>query len=169
MHIPDPIRQGLGQIRDGDLAIVLHEGQVHVIFKVPFAAFQVLKLPPQIRHFLFLAPMPTAPIIGWFFEIQDDPENPVRLNALFNVRDPIQGEILVQLPHQTGMPFHLVDGETTTIAGSTPIRPPFNAAKIYAGALSFATQIGAGYNYDAAKARFEADYPIDKVATWLPS
>jgi hypothetical protein len=169
MHIPDSIRQGLGKIPDGDLAIVLHEGQVHVLFKVPYAAFQVLKLPPAIRHFLFLAPMPTAPIVGWFFDLQDDSDGPFQLNAFFNIRDSIQSEILAQLPHQSSVPFHIIDGEVLVVAGTVTMRTPFNASQIYAGAISSESKIVSGYDYMVAKARFEAEYPIKMIARWWPS
>lgn len=165
--LPDPIRSALRTIENGSLAVVVHEGQVHVLFKAPGAALRCLRFPPPLRHFLFYAPMPTAPVVGWFFEIQD--EDPLRLTALFNVQDPMHREILAQLPYQREVPFHIVEGEKLTLADSTRIYPPFNASRIYAGALACAAGIGSDrYDYDAARARFETDYPKEKVATWLP-
>ena len=168
MHIPDPIRQSFEKIATGDLAVAIHEGQVHVIFKVPHAAFQVLKLPSQIRHFLYLAPMPTAPIVGWFFDLQDDLDSPVQLNALFNIRDAIQSEILAQLPYQSSVPFHIVDGECLAVAGTVTMRTPFNASQIYASALSGASKIQSGYDYRVAKQGFEKEYPLHLISQWCP-
>jgi len=91
------------------------------------------------------------------------------MNAFFNVEDPIQEAILAQLT-ETEVHFHIVDGDGLTIADSTRIPSPFNASKIHAGALSFSAKIGLGrYDYDSARAKFEVDYSLEKIATWLPT
>ena len=90
------------------------------------------------------------------------------MNAFFNVEDPIQEAILAQLT-ETEVRFHIVDGDSLAIANSARISSPFNASKIHAGALSFAAKIGSGrYDYDSAIAKFEVDYSLEKIATWLP-
>jgi len=165
--LPAPFRSALQTIEYGKLAVIGYEGQIHALFKTPQEAIRVVSRPPRIRHFLFLAPMPTAPVVGWFFEIQD--EDPIQVNAFFNVEDPIQEAILAQLA-ETEVHFHIVDGDSLTIADSARIPSPFNASKIHAGALSFAAKIALGrYDYDSARAKFEVDYSLEKIATWLPT
>ncbi len=168
MHIlPDFLRQGLENVPNGDLIVANDEGRIHLLLKLPAAAFKLLPLPPRISTFLFLAPMPTAPVVGWYIEIAD--EEPLCFNVVLNVNDPTQNEILANLPEQIEVPFHIINGETLELAGTTVIATPFNARKIYDGALSCAGRITADqYDFTAAKKQFERDYPVNRIASWRP-
>lgn len=165
--LPNFLRQGLENIPNGDLIVANDDGRIHLLLKLPSAALKLLPLPPRILTFLFFAPMPTAPVVGWYLEIAD--EDPLRFNVALNVNDPIQNEILAIFPEQPNVPFYIINGETLELVGTTTVATPFNARKIYHGALSCAGRIAANqYDFKAAKTQFEVDYPIDRIASWRP-
>ncbi|MFY9269413.1 MAG: hypothetical protein WAO55_06660 [Candidatus Manganitrophaceae bacterium] len=167
MILSPSLKALLQQLHDGVLTTTCDHGQVHLLVKLPHPAIPFLEQPLQIRHFLFLAPMPTAPIVGWFFEIRDDPEIPLRLDLSFNIRDPTQENILTQLPYQTRVLFHFVDGETLTVAATVRLDPPSNAARIYAQAIYRAAKTDKNrYDFKAAQEAFRKQYPLDQIATW---
>lgn len=165
MFFPDSVQVAVRKTGCGELAVFNEGGQIHLILKVPEAAVHLLPASPHVRHFFFLAPMPEAPVVGWFFEIQD--EDPIRLITYFDVHNPVHNEILGQLPHQKRVLFHFVAGEILAIVATVRIEVPFNAARIYAQAVCHAIGIEwSQYNFDRAKAHFQSENSLDQIAVW---
>lgn len=165
----DSLRSVLRQVDYGALITTDDQSQVHVFVKLPHQAIRFLTGPLPIRHFLFLFPMPTAPVIGWFFEIVDDAQDPLRLATYFNVLDPVQARNLLRLVHQTVVPLHCVDGEELSVVATKGISPPPETIEVFQEAVAYVARIRANqYDFDRAKAAFQAAHSLGEIATWQP-
>ena len=168
--LPEPLKAILRRIDYGALTAADEGGTVHVFVKLPHYAAKLLTGPLPIRHFLFMIPTPRAPVVGWFFEIRDNPQDPLQVDTYFNVLDEGQARDLERLAHQKIVPMHYVDGEDLSIVATKGITPPVDAAKVFREAKAHAGRIAPGeYDFDTAKLMFECAYPLDEIARWQPS
>jgi hypothetical protein len=168
--LPESLKAILRRIDYGALTAADAGCAVHVFIKLPHYATKLLDGPLPIRHFLFVYAMPTAPIVGWFFEIRDNPEDPLQVDTYFNVLDPVQARDLERLALQKVVPLHFVDGEDLTIVATKGITPPPDIVEVYAKARNLAFMIPEErYDFDQAKAEFQAAHSLDEIAKWQPS
>jgi hypothetical protein len=153
----------------GVLTAADDRGQLHVFIKLPHQAVRFLSEPLPIRHFLFLFPMPTAPVIGWFFEIADDAQDPFRVATYFNILEPVQARNLVWLAHQTVVPLHCVDGGELSVVATKRISSPPETIEVFQEAVAYIERVKATqYDFDRAKAAFMTAHSLDEIATWRP-
>ena len=163
----DSLKPILRQVDYGALTAADDRGRVHVFIKLPHQAVQFLEGPLPIRHFLFLFPMPTAPVIGWFFEIVDDAQDPFRVTAYFNILEPVQARTLLRLAHQTVVPLHCVDGEELSVVAAKGILPPPETIEVFQEAVAYVERVRANrYDFDRARAAFQAAHSLAEIATW---
>ena len=145
------------------------QGIVHVFVKLPHCAVKLIGGPLPVRHFLFMETLPAAPVIGWFFEIVDDARDPLRVCTYLDVLDPAQAKNLLRLVHQAEVLLHWVDGESLAVLVTQRIPPPREAMRILEEALDWAQRIPRErYNFDRAKAEFQAEHSLAEIATWQP-
>jgi hypothetical protein len=167
--IPESIKVVLRRMDYGALTAANEESRVHVFVKVPHRAVQFLGEPLPIYHFLFMVPTPRAPVVGWFFEIMDNPQDPLRLDTYFNILDMVQARELERLIHQKIVPLHFMDGVDFSIVATKGISPPPNTSKVFFEAVEHAGSIPPDqYDFDTAKLIFQCAYPVDEIATWRP-
>jgi hypothetical protein len=165
----DSLKPVLRQADCGALTAADDRGQLHVFIKLPHPAVRFLPEPLPIRHFLFLFPMPTAPVIGWFFEIVDNTQDPFRLATYFNILAPVQARNLVWLAHQRVVPLHCVDEGELSIVATKRISSPPETIEVFQEAVANTAKIRVNqYDFDRAKAAFVAAHPLDEIATWRP-
>ncbi|MBI3995504.1 MAG: hypothetical protein HY349_05970, partial [Nitrospirae bacterium] len=157
----DSLKPVLHQADYGALTAADDRGQLHVFIKLPHQAVRFLAETPAIRHFLFLFPMPTAPVIGWFFEIMDNTQDPFRVAAYFNILEPAQARSLVWLAHQRVIPLHCVDGGELSIVATKRISSPPEAIEVFQEAAAYIERIKATqYDFSRAKTAFQAAHPL---------
>lgn len=165
----DFLKPVLRQTESGALTAADDRGQLHVFIKLPHQAVRFLAEPLLIRNFLFLFPMPTAPVIGWFFEIVDNTQDPFRVAAYFNILEPIQARNLVWLAHQAVVPLHCVDEGELSVVATKRISSPPETIEVFQEAVAYIDRIRTNqYDFDRAKAVFVAEHPLDEIATWRP-
>lgn len=163
--LPDSLKVILRRADYGALTAADDQGRVHVFVKLPHQAVQFLDGPLPIRHFLFVYAMPTAPVVGWFFEIRDNPQDPLRVDTYFNVLDQVQARDLEWLAHQKIVPMHYVDGHDLTVIATKGIAPPPDIVEAFVKAVDHAVRIPEGqYDFDRAKAEFQAAHSLDEIA-----
>jgi hypothetical protein len=144
-------------------------GQLHVFIKLPHQAVRFLSEPLTIRHFLFLFLMPTAPVIGWFFEIVDNTQDPFRLAAYFNILEPVQTRNLVWLAHQKVVPLHCVDEGELSVVATKRISSPPETIEVFREAVAYIERIKTNrYDFNRAKSAFVTGHSLDEIATWRP-
>ena len=167
--LPPALKGILQHASDGALTASDTEGQIYVVIKLPAQAVPSPQESVSLRHFLFVAPMPTAAVIGWFFEITDSHHKPFRTNAFFNIAAWDQLRHLQQLRHQERAQVYFVDGKVLEVIFTKQIRPPFNTAKLLEAALIHASEISLKqYNWSRAQEDFQRLYSLDEIATWQP-
>ncbi|MBI3610772.1 MAG: hypothetical protein HY204_08740 [Nitrospirae bacterium] len=165
----ESLKPVLRQADYGVLAAADERGRVHVFIKLPHQAVQFIEEPLPIRHFLFVFPMPTAPVVGWFFEIADDTQEPLRIAAYLNVLDPVQARNLLRLIHQKVVPLHYVDGDGPSIVSTKGISPPPDVIEIFQEAVAYVGRVRLNrYDFGRAKAAFVTEHPLAEIATWRP-
>ena len=165
----DSLKSTLRQLDYGALTAADDQGRVHVFVKLPHPAVQFLEGPLPIRDFLFIFPMPTAPVIGWLFEIVDNMQDPFRVCTYLDVLDPVQARILLRLVHQTVVPLHFVDGDGLSVVATKGISPPPDIVEVFQEAVAYIGRIRANqYDFDRAKAAFHAAHSLAEIATWRP-
>jgi hypothetical protein len=168
-NLPDPIKSILYRVDDGALAVSDGHGRVHVFIKLSRQIIQFLVRPLYIRHFLFMVPTPRAPVVGWFFEILNKPQDPLRIDTYFNIQDQVQARDLERLIYQEMVPLHFVDGANFSIMTTQKILPPPNTSMIFRDAVAHAKRITPDqYDFDTAKLIFQCAYSPDEIATWHP-
>lgn len=163
----DSLKPVLCRVDYGTLTAADDRGQLHVFIKLPHQAVRFLEEPLSIRHFLFLFPMPTAPVIGWFFEIVDNTQDPFRVVTYFNILEPVQARNLVWLAHQRMVPLHCVDeGELSVVATKRILSPP-ETIEVFQEAVAYIGRVRTNqYDFDRAKAAFVAAHSPAGIATW---
>ncbi len=165
--VPDSLKTVLQQTDVDALTAANEQGRVHVFIKLPHEAIRLIKGPLLIRHFLFLVPMPTAPVAGWFFEILVNPHPSFRMNTYFNIWDRDQARDFKQLAHQRIVPLYFLDGDDLSIVATKNILPPPDAERVFQEALICAERISSGRcDFDRAKADFQREYSLDEIAGW---
>jgi len=165
----DFLKPVLSQTESGALTAADDRGQLHVFIKLPHQAVRFLAEPLPIRDFLFLFPMPTAPVIGWFFEIVDNTQDPFRVAAYFNILEPVQARNLVWLAHQTVVPLHCVDEGELSVVATKRISSPPETIEVFQEAVAYIGRVRTNqYDFDRAKAAFEAAHSLAEIATWRP-
>lgn len=167
--LPDSIKSILHRVDYGVLAAADDQGRVHVFVKLPHQAVQFLDGPLPVHHFLFMVPTPRAPVVGWFFEIMDNPQDPLRIDTYFNILDQVQARDLEGLIHQKIVPLHFVDTVDLSIVANKGISPPKNTSIVFRDAVAHAGRIPPDlYDFDTAKLIFQCAYSLDEIATWQP-
>jgi hypothetical protein len=142
-------------------------GRIHVFLKLPLQAVSSLKSPVPLRHFLFMAPMPTAPVLGWFFETHVHSCEPVRAIIYFNVAFKTHMDDLKQLKHQDLVETHFIQEERLEVIAVQQIQTPLNLAKLLEAALIHATEIPKGqYDWHSARSEFQNLYPHKEISNW---
>lgn len=165
----DSLKPVLRRADYGALTAADDRGQLHVFIKLPHQAVRFLAEPLPIRHFLFLFPMPTAPVIGWFFEIVDNTQDPFRVVTYFNILQPVQARNLVWLAHQAVVPLHCVDGGELSVVATKRISSPPETIEVFQEAVASIDRIRTNqYDFDRAKAAFVTEHPLAEIATWRP-
>lgn len=168
--LPESLKAILYKINCGALTAADENGVVHVFVKAPHQEVKLLKGDLLLRHFLFLCEMPTAPVVGWFFEILDNPQDPLRVDNYFNVCNPLHAKDMERLACQDFIPVHFVDEQDISIVATKRISPPNDIIDVYMKAINLAFFISEGvYDFDKAKAAFQAEHSLDEIATWQPS
>ncbi len=168
--LPESLKTILRRIDYGALTAADEGGTVHVFVKLPHYAVKLLEGSLPIRHFLFMIPTPRAPVVGWFFEVLDNPQDPLQVDTYFNVLDPGQAKDLQRLALQKVVPMHYVDGDDLSIVGTKGITPPVDAARVFEEAKEHAGRIPPGeYDFDTAKLMFQCAYSLAEIAKWQPS
>ncbi|MBI3597772.1 MAG: hypothetical protein HY203_11545 [Nitrospirae bacterium] len=163
----DSLKPILHQAEYGASTAVDDQGRVHVFIKLPHQAVHFLEESLPIHHFLFFFPMPTAPIIGWFFEIVDNSQDPLRVAAYFNVLEPAEARSLVWLAHQRVVPLHCVDGGELSIIATKRMSSPPETIEVFEKAVAYVEGIQSNrYDFDRAKAAFQAVHSLAEIATW---
>ncbi|MBI3812680.1 MAG: hypothetical protein HY283_10855 [Nitrospirae bacterium] len=165
----DSLKPVLCRLDYGALTAADDRGQLHVFVKLPHPAVRFIADPLPIRHFLFLFPMPTAPVIGWFFEVVDNTQDPFRVVTYFNILEPVQARNLVWLAYQTVVPLHYVDGGELSVVATKRISSPPETIEVFQEAVANTARIRVNqYDFDRAMAAFEAAHSLAEIATWRP-
>lgn len=165
--LPDYIKAILHRLDCGAVTAADDQGRVHVFLKLPHPVVQLLEKPPSIHHFLFMIPTPRAPVVGWFFEIMGNLQDPLRVDTYFNILDQAQARNLKRLIHQKIVPLHFVDGVDLLIVATQSIPPPRNTSKVFLEAVAHAEKIPPDhYDFDTARLIFQCAYSLDEIATW---
>ena len=114
-----------------------------------------------------MAPIPTAPVLGWFFEVYIHPNEPARAIIYFNVASRTHLSDLKRLKHQDLIETHFVEEGRLEVIAVQQIQPPFNLAKLLEAALIHATEIPKGqYDWHLAQFEFQKLYPLKEISTW---
>ena len=165
--IPDSLKAALRHSDNGALTIADDRGQAHVLIKLPQQEIRLLGGPLPIIHFMFMFPMPTAPVVGWIIEIMDSPQNPLRIGTYFNILDPGQARNLKAIARQRVVPLHFVHGDCLSIVTTKRIMPPRDIAKVFLEAVAYAGTIPPGkYDFKVAKVTFRAKYSLSDIMKW---
>ena len=165
----DSLKPVLHEADYGALTAADDRGQLHVFIKLPHQAVRFLAETLLIRHFLFLFPMPTAPVIGWFFEIMDNTQDPFRVATYFNILAPVQARNLMWLAHQKVVPLHCVAEGDLSVVATRRISSPPETIEVFQEAVAYIERIKTPqYDFGRAKTAFQAAHPLDEVATWRP-
>jgi hypothetical protein len=171
MKLLPPVLKGLLLHAPGN-AIIASDAQnrtsVYIKLSAPLAPS--LKSPLPLRHFFFMAPMPTAPILGWFFEIRNLSEKPRRAVVYINIASRSQFEELEEMKRRNHVEVNFVSEENFQIALTQSLEPPVNMPQMIKAAVTHATEIQKGkYDWFSAWAEFHRLYPPDVISTWGPS
>lgn len=165
-----PVLKGLLQHAPGN-AIIASDAQTQfgVFIKLPAQTVPSLTFPLRLRHFFFMAPMPTAPILGWFFEIRRPTQEPFRAVICFNVASRTQHDELGGLKRQDRVVVHFVEEKHFEMIASQSIEPPLHMTQVMKAAVNHATEIRKGqYDWFSAWAEFHTLYPLEVISTWEP-
>ncbi len=168
--LTESLKSILSQMGYDPLTWADDQDTVHVIIKLPHNVALHLIRPLSIRHDLFYVSMPTAPVVGWFFEIRGIQENPVRRCVWFNVQDVGMARNLESICLQESVAVHFVDGRDLTTVATKGIFRPQKVTVACHEARAYAAKIPAErYDFNWARAEFQEKHSPDEIAGWLLS
>lgn len=165
--LPDSVKSIFHRMDYGALPSADDRDQVNVFIKLPYQTAQSLERPLPVRHFLFMVPTPRAPVVVWFFEIMDNPQDPLRIDTYLNIMNRVQARNLERLIRQKIVPMHFVNGVDLSIVITQGVLSPPNASVVFRDAMAHAGRIPQDqYDFDTAKLIFQCAYSLDEIATW---
>jgi hypothetical protein len=166
--LPNSLMTIVRRMNNGAHTAVDDNNQVHVFVKLtPKAAAYFGEL-SQICQRVFVYPMPTAPLVCWFFESQRNNRKPLQQDMYFNVCNSAQAGELEQLARQTNVGFHLVEDRAFEVLTKTEIKSPSNIKRVLSVARNCVNGVHKEeFDFDAAERAFRGEHSPANIAGLL--
>ena len=124
--------------------------KVQVLVKVPREQLWLIADPLPVFDFMIVKPMPTAPVVEWFFDVGHSSSS-ISFTVRLDVRGQLQQEALRQLPRQTTVTLRFIEADNLSLIARKRISLASGCEKVLREATVYAQLIGED-RYDFAGA-----------------